>query len=154
MRDYYKEWQEIEEMRKRELNQGGKELTEGEVEIDDEDILNHTFWIVHYWESDEKEALDKKYQDALNWRGPLVTGIAGRLKGFEFRVYSDDHGKHFHVLHKERAIDARFSYPDIQLMNYKSAKNLIGSRQVKAIQEYFKVPSNFKKLEQEFAKRQ
>ena len=68
------------------------------------------------------------------------------------RVHSDDHGQHFHVIHKGKSINARFSFPDIELMNYIS-KMTIGAKTQKRIQEFCKTPNIFANLEKEFAKR-
>lgn len=116
-------------------------------------VLDGVASLLYSAESDEKRQLDEKYQEALKWRGPLVRGIAGRTRGFVFKVYSHDHDKHFHVVHRERGVDARFSFPDIKLINYKNSRNIIGSKEVKYIQSFFKDLENFKKLENEFKKR-
>lgn len=107
-----------------------------------------------YSEEDRHEQeLNERYKDALEWRGPLAEGIVSRFGGFELRVYSDDHDKHFHVIHRGKSIDARFSFPDMTLMNYKSSKQTIGSKAEKKIREYCLQPEIFKKFEEEFAKR-
>lgn len=52
-------------------------------------------------EDKQEKVLEEKYKDAIEWRGPLLRGIAGKMEGFEFRVYSGDHNpRHFHVIHK------------------------------------------------------
>ena len=97
--------------------------------------------------------LKEKYKEALEWKGPLLTGIVSKFGGFELRVYSDDHDSHFHVIHRGKGIDARFSFPDIQLMSYKNSKTTIGSKLEKKIHDLCLQPEVFKKFEQEFAKR-
>ena len=97
--------------------------------------------------------LNREYADALSWRGPLAKGLVGRLNGFEFRVYSDDHGEHFHVIHSGKGIDARFSFPNIELENYASRGHKLASKEIKRIQDYFKKPENMEKLKKEFEKR-
>lgn len=128
-----------------------KEILEGVFEILD----NPEKSFGAFSESDEdkqEKALEEKYKDAIAWRGPLLRGIAGRMEGYEFRVYSGDHNpKHFHVIHKGRGIDARFSYPQIELINYKSS-NTIGSKESNKIRDFFKVAENIKKLDGEFKK--
>jgi hypothetical protein len=107
-----------------------------------------------YDEEDRREEeLNEQYIDALEWRGPLAEGIVSRFGGFELRVYSDDHDRHFHVIHRDKGIDARFSFPDMQLINYKSSKTTIGSKAEKKIREYCVQPDILKKFEEEFGKR-
>lgn len=119
------------------------------LEEDEEKFENYT-----YREEDQREEeLNEKYKDALEWRGPLVRGIVSQFGGFELRVYSDDHDKHFHVIHRDKGIDARFSFPDMQLMNYKSSRATIGSKAEKKIREYCLQPEIFNKFEKEFSKR-
>jgi len=123
------------------------------VEIEVDQLLDGIGRRLYSAESDEKRALDDKYKEALEWRGPLARGIAGRLNGYAFKVYSHDHGQHFHVIHRQQRIDARFSFPEIQLINYKNTRNLIGSKEIKSIQSFFEDTVNFKKLSDEFKKR-
>lgn len=107
-----------------------------------------------YSTEDEKEKeLQEKYKDALKWRGPLLRGLVSCFEGFELRVHSDDHGRHFHVIHKGRRINARFSFPEIQLVDYKNTRNTISSRQVKGIQRLCRNPAISKKFIEEFGKR-
>lgn len=107
-----------------------------------------------YSEDDQREDyLNEKYKDAIDWRGPLAGGIVSRFNGFELRVYSDDHDKHFHVIHKGKGVDARFSFPDIKLMNYKNTHNTISSKMEKKIIEYCLQPEIFKIFNEEFNKR-
>ncbi|MBW4061567.1 hypothetical protein HJC99_03305 [Candidatus Saccharibacteria bacterium] len=39
--------------------------------------------------------------------------------GIKIVVHSNDHGSHFHIQHEGRELDARFSFPTIELINYK-----------------------------------
>ncbi|MDP2704574.1 MAG: hypothetical protein Q8P01_05210 [bacterium] len=104
-------------------------------------------------EDEQEKALEEKYRDTIEWRGPLLGGIAGRMEGFEFRVYSGDHNpKHFHIIHKGHGIDARFSFPQIELINYKGRSNTIGSKESERIREFFGATVNFQKLDGEFQK--
>ena len=115
---------------------------------------NESFPDYLYGEEDNREReLKEKYKDALEWRGPLFHGLAAMLDGFEFRVYSNDHGKHFHVIHRGKGINARFLFPEIELLNYKDSRNTIGSKEERRIKEFFKNPENLKKLEAEFKRR-
>lgn len=107
-----------------------------------------------YSEDDKREdELNEKYKDALEWRGPLARGIVSQFNGFELRVYSDDHDKHFHVIHKGKGVDARFSFPDMNLMNYKNTRNTISSKMEKKIREYCLRPEIFEIFDKEFNKR-
>lgn len=142
---------------KKELNKLGESLLgdsvirEGVFEILDKTLQTFT----PFSESDEDKQrleLDKKYKETLSRHGPLLRGIAGRMEGFEIRVYSDDHGKHFHVVHKEKGIDARFSFPEMELLSHISAIK-IGAKTKKKIQEFCKRPEIFANLEKEFTKR-
>lgn len=100
----------------------------------------------------EKE-LNEKYKEAIEWRGPLAEGIVSRFEGFELRVYSDDHDQHFHVIHKGKGIDARFSFPELTLLNYKTSKTTISSKAEQKIRQYCLRPEVFSKFETEFQKR-
>jgi len=104
-------------------------------------------------EDREEKRLARKYRKAIAWRGPLLGGIFGRLNGFEFNLYSDDHGKHFHIIHRGRGINARFSFPDIRLINYKQAKSSISSKETKRIIEFLNRPEVYEKMTEEFSKR-
>lgn len=102
----------------------------------------------------EEKQLGEKYKDALKWQGPLLGGAVGRMDGFEFRIYSNDHDKHFHVIHKGKGINARFSFPNIELINYKAAKTSINKKEKDKIISFFQEPDNLKRLEHEFQKRE
>lgn len=129
-----------------------KKILDGVFEILDNPESSFTA----FSESDEdklEKALEEKYKDAIAWRGPLLRGLVGRMEGFEFRVYSGDHNpKHFHVIHKGRGIDARFSYPQIQLIDYRGKSSIIGNEESKRICEFFRVLGNLQKLDNEFTK--
>jgi len=102
---------------------------------------------------DEKE-LEEKYKDAIEWRGPLLGVAIGRMNGFEFMVFSNDHGKHLHVIHRARGINARFSFPEIELINYKNAKNSINSKEKKEIAIFLRNPEIHTRLDNEFKRRE
>lgn len=164
LKNYYREWGEIRKSRVLKEKISENEETnrfsyshDWEVASRVRDILDEAedaFENYPYSEEDKKEReLEEKYKDALAWKGPLFGGVAGRLNGYEFRIYSHDHDKHFHVIHKGRGINARFSFPSIRLLNYKRNPTSISSKDTKRIQEYFQVPAHFQKLETEFTKR-
>jgi hypothetical protein len=103
-------------------------------------------------EDQEVKALREKYREAIIWVEFLGAGV-GRNDGFEFRVYSNDHDSHFHVVHKGRGIDARFSFPELQLVSYKGKEGKMRPREQKRVQKFFSEPNNFQKLKDEFDKR-
>lgn len=105
-------------------------------------------------EDKEEQQLEEEYKDAINWKGPLLGGIMGRMSGFEFAIYSNDHDRHFHVMNRGKGINARFSFPEIELINYKNIKASISRKEIDRIVEYFKNPENFKRLEDEFNRRE
>lgn len=146
LQNYRKEWNEI---------RGGivydKEITKGVFDILEKSENN--FEAFSESEEDKQEqALEEKYKDALRWKRPL-RGIVGRMDGFTFSVYSGDHGNHFHVVHKGRGINARFSFPQIELINYKQSVNIIGSKEKERIRKYYTNSENFQRLANEFKKR-
>jgi methylthioribose-1-phosphate isomerase len=76
-----------------------------------------------------------------------------RLEGnIKAAVYSDDHGTHFHVLYPPDNIDARFSWPTIEIEDYKS-KNEFRSKQLKNIRTMCSNPEVQVFLQREFDKR-
>lgn len=103
-------------------------------------------------EEKQEKALEEKYKDAIEWRGPLFRGVAGKMEGFDMTVHSNDHGKHFHVIHKGKGIDARFSFPEMELLNYLS-ETKISAKTQKKIKDFCNKPDIFARLENEFAKR-
>lgn len=152
LKNYNKELELLmkKERQEFEANLGG-DIEENNVE--DEGLLDGVAQRLFSAESDEKRALDDKYREALDWRGPLLRGIAARMNGFVFKVHSHDHGSHFHVIHRERGVDARFSFPEIKLESYKNKKNLIGSKETESIRNFLLEANNFNKLKKEFEKR-
>ncbi len=101
----------------------------------------------------KERSLEKSIKIFLFETRLLFRGVVGRINGFQFVVYSNDHDKHFHVIHKSRGIDARFSFPEIKLMNYKGFSNTISSKEEKVIIKFFKDQRNFEKLQDQFKKR-
>ena len=153
---YYEEWGKIEEKRK--IKDSGQTPSYADMEIGHEllKVLEESEeGFDDYFYSDEdlaEKELEERFKEALAWRGPLLHGIAARLGNFEMRVYSNDHGQHFHVIHKGKRINARFSFPEIELINYKS-QTTIGSKTLKVIQELCRKPEIFEKLQKEFTRR-
>lgn len=100
------------------------------------------------------ENLEEKYKEAIKWEKTFSSRIGaavGKMFGFEFRVYSADYNpKHFHVIHKGRGIEARFSYPEINLINYKGKSNTIGRKEIEKIIDFFNIHENCQKLSYEF----
>lgn len=131
---------------------GEKEILEGIFEILDKSEVSFEPFSKSD-EDEQEEKLKEKYKEAINQHGPLLGGAVGRMAGFDFCVYSDDHDQHFHVVHRGRGIDARFSFPEIQLINYKNIRAKLGSKEQKKIQDFLKNPLIFQKLENEFSKR-
>jgi len=149
--DYNKEIMLLYEGRRQQYDSG---YDEGVYQaVRDEELLGGLREILETSEDLERTELDERYKEAIEWRGPLFRGVVGRKDGYIFTVYSNDHGKHFHVLHKQKEIDARFSFPEIELMSYKGSRNIIPSKDISRIQQYFKDPPHFGLLEAEFEKR-
>lgn len=121
--------------------------------IAEDKILDGIYEILESANDNEVEELEKKYKDALEWSGPLVGGLVARLNGFMMVVYSNDHDKHFHVIHREKGINARISFPEIKLLNYVS-KNTMTSKTINSIRDFVLNPEIFSKFEKEFEKRQ
>ena len=69
--------------------------------------------------------------------------------GIRLTVHSDDHDTHFHILHRERGNNARFSFPDIRFKDYKYSKKPFTERELKNIITTCKVYSDFIKRELE-----
>ncbi|MBU1046232.1 hypothetical protein KKH36_00425 [Patescibacteria group bacterium] len=160
LKNYYAELSKIYESRKQksldtEQHIHGKNIGIAVGILDILEKSEDSFEDYLYSENDKKEKeLEDRYKDALEWRGPLLKGLVSDFQGFELRVYSDDHDKHFHVIHRGKKINARFSFPDIQLLNYAKYKNTISSKQEKKIREYCLQPEILKKFEEEFEKRE
>ncbi len=165
LKDYYRQLEEIRKRREVKDNifddaESNKFSYSGDLNFAHEilNILNQSeenFEEYLYSEEDkEEQKLEEKYKDAIAWRGPLFRGLVAKFGPFEMRVYSNDHDKHFHVIHKSKGVNARFSFPQIELMNYKKSRNTIGSKELKKICEFCKRPEIFERLEKEFSKRQ
>jgi hypothetical protein len=153
--DYKSYQEELGEMFKRRQELYNMSLTDvvGEFIEVNEDLAEEVFFIIESEHDSEKRLLDEKYKDAITCYGPMLRGLVGRQNGYDFRVYSNDHGRHFHVIHKERGINARFSFPEINLINYKKSKNIINTKTKEKIRDFFRIQSNFNRLEAEFLKK-
>lgn len=109
----------------------------------------------------EEDKLEKnlriKFETAIRWGDkpfPNIGVAVGEMYGFDFHVYNNDHDPvHFHAVHRGKGIDVRFSFPDINLLNYKGKSNTIGKKEIEMIRGYFKITENFQKLNSEFKKR-
>ncbi len=161
LQTYYAEKVKIDEARKE--KNGGKEpgylhgpdgigIAHDIFQILDES--DECFEEYEYSEDDDREkALDEKFAAAIKWRGPLVRGLISQFGEFELRTYSDDHDQHFHVIHKGKRINARFSFPGIQLISYKNSRNTITSKQESRIRAYCQRPEIHQRLENWFQRR-
>ncbi len=163
LRVYYKKREQI---RNRFEHNGVEESsqTSTNIDIENHEVLWGLFEVLDRSETIHPESpyakeklledqLAEQYKDALEWRGPLAGATVARINGFELVIHSNDHGKHFHVIHKSKGVDARFSFPEIELINYKNLRNTISSKEVKRIQAFARMAGNFKKLQNEFNRR-
>jgi hypothetical protein len=67
-----------------------------------------------YSDEDKREdELNQKFDAALKWRGPLRKIQVGRINGFELRIYTHDHDKHFHVIHKGKKLMQGFLFREL-----------------------------------------
>lgn len=160
IKNYYKELSEIrksfphnqEDLKTEDAHINVREVTYGVFEIlGKSEVVDENSPYVK--ERREKEALEEKYKDALEWRGPLVGASLFRIDGFLFKIHSHDHGKHLHIIHKGRGVDVRFSFPELEILSYKNIHTILSSKEVKNIQEFLRKEDNFKKLKEEFIRR-
>ena len=165
LENYSKELEEIRRDSSLKINVTENDEWMTSIDIKDDDLLKGLLNVFNFSQVEfekqyeiatqarKEQMLAEKYKEAIEWRGPLFRGVVKKWRGFKLKVYSDDHGEHLHVIHGEKGIDARFSFPDIKLIDYKRAKKVITSKEEKQIQALFKNPELFRKLEKEFAKR-
>jgi hypothetical protein len=99
----------------------------------------------------EIQELNEKYKETIKINGPLLGGNVLTYGGFHCIIHTNDHGKHLHVIHKGIGLDVRISFPKIEIESYKSGT--LNSKQRKKIIKFLKYPENFKKLEEEFLRR-
>lgn len=160
LKNYYKELADIEESRRRKddasIGRSSNYRYAGELGFEMFKVLEESddsYDNYLYSEEDRREKeITEKYKDALAWRGPLLRGIVAKFDAFEMRVYSDDHDQHFHVIHRGKNINARFSYPQMQLMSYVLGTTISAKTEQK-IRDFCKKPEVIAKFEKEFAKR-
>jgi hypothetical protein len=81
-------------------------------------FLNHLYNAL-VKEVDLKPGIIFNTEGSMNLRG-----------GYKVVVHSNDHGTHFHVQYN--GIDARFSFPEVQLINHVS-KQQFTSRQIRNV---------------------
>jgi hypothetical protein len=160
LKDYYKGLAEIVASRKAKDDNEDSQYLGGPNALFAHEILkiiedsDDNFRTYAYSEEDKREReLNNKYKNALEWRGPLLRGLVSQFNGFELRVHSGDHGKHFHITHKGRGVNVRFSFPEMRLVSYVNSRNTIGSKLEKSIRDFCLQPEIFKKFEEEFKKR-
>jgi len=67
----------------------------------------------------------------------LIKAFISNIGDLEIHVYSDHYPAHFHVISKQRGINARFSLDSCELLNIKDGKKKIKSDDVKKIRAYF-----------------
>lgn len=127
---------------------------ESGVNVRNLDFLSCLEFAISVPENEKRSQLYEEYKDVIDWVGSIpCKGLVDELNGFEFRVHSHDHDTHFHIIHRDKGIDARFSFPDIELLNYKKEKQRINSKQIKSIQKFFSKSENFEKLKHEIERR-
>lgn len=118
-----------------------------------EDLLSIVKNVIDSIEDEEKERLRKRYKNALTYGEMRFGAGIGSLNGFKFVVHSNDHDQHFHVIHMGRGIDARFSFPQLELVSYKKNGNLISSKEEKKLAKALREKVVFRKLKLELDKR-
>jgi hypothetical protein len=83
-----------------------------------------------------------------------VKHLIARSKDLEFHIYPKDHyPPHFHVISKQRGIDARFHIETIELVSMK--KGSIKNSDAKKVKNFFETyPNMLKKLKDEYIRMQ
>lgn len=161
VRDYLEELGKIERRKSRKLDaivvdiDNEEILTDCEINWGIAEILEENVdGSINLLEKEDaaEERLNDRYKDAIDFLGPKAGGIFGRIDGFECRLYSNDHDTHFHVIHKGKQIDARFSFPELKLISHKGKKT-ISSQQERRIIQFLQEPETRSRLEMEFKKR-
>lgn len=163
---YYKKLHDNNEKRKKKLYIGNERDTGGQYiqNLQNFGMFDDIFCIFEgekefnkgylFKKEDRADAkLKEKYKKVIEWAGPLCRGMVADMDGFKFLIFSNDHDKHFHVMHSGRGVNARFSFPEIELINYKNKRNSISKKEIKKIKDFFGKEENFKKLADEFARR-
>ncbi len=73
--------------------------------------------------------------------------------GITLIVHSNDHDTHFHIKHRERGINAVFSFPSIAFMDYRNSNATFSSRELKNIITTCSIPMYRDFIERELKKR-
>lgn len=162
--DFKNYYQDMEKLRKEFADNTLEVSSKNEFHVENQVILTEAFNFFEQFEDIYEESpyikekklrdeLDEKYKK-IKQKSFFAKGVAARIDGFAFIVYSDDHDKHFHIIHKGRGVDARFSFPQIELLSYKNTRNFISSKEKKKFKEFITKPDIFQKFEKEFRKRE
>jgi hypothetical protein len=53
--------------------------------------------------------------------------------GLKLVVHSNDHDRHFHIEHRETGNNARFSFPKIEFIDYKTSGKPFSAKQIRNI---------------------
>ena len=149
LENYHKKLIELDSKRKHLYEAALAEATnlEGGEDITDGAFLREMLAAINKAPDNEREEIDEQYREAREWAGPLCGEEIGRINGFVIRVLSSDHGTHFHIFHQGRAINARFSFPDIRLItDCKNIRATIRSDEEQIIREFLNNPSKFQAL--------
>jgi len=67
----------------------------------------------------------------------LIKELVATVNDLKIVVYRDHYPPHFHVLSKQRSIDARFSLDTLDYINEKGNKRKIKSDDIKKIKAFF-----------------
>lgn len=160
-----KEWKEylkqLEEIMKRRSEKTGIDDYKNinYTYINDDNINFGVFGLLNDFEFDQKASsffeedqaikqLEEKFKETIEINGPLLGANILVRDGFHFIKYSNDHGRHFHIIHKGRGLDVRMSFPGLIVESYKSG--MLKSKDEKKLVSFLKQPNNFKKLEDAF----
>lgn len=108
--------------------------------------LNDELFLQHLYNAITKD-VDLKPNTVYNTEGSI--NLFGKIRA---TVHSNDHDTHFHVILTAEKIDAKFSYPEIELIEYKS-RNTYTSRQISNITVTCKIPRYFDFIGAELKKR-
>jgi hypothetical protein len=126
-----------------------EECSRAEIDVT---LVDDLFRTIESVEDEELLNLNRKYSEAIEWE-PRFGGTVGAQNGFVYTAFSNDHGPHFHVVHRGRGINARFSFPAIELLSYKEIGDGMARKEIRAVQEFFRIPSNKTRMAKELAKR-
>jgi hypothetical protein len=99
-----------------------------------------------------KNAIDANFELGKD----MVSNKEGSKKmdnGVSVVVHSNDHDTHFHIKHRERGINATFSFPIIALIEYRNSRNTFSSRELKNIITTCNIPMYTNFISRELKKR-